>query len=119
MDPLANVGGCPNEWQELTNDPEQTKYEAGDMVSLNGLVYKCNSDPYSEHCGSAGYQPEEDVASKSPESLFYSLSLFSQYYKLTDFNFLSQLLGHGSKHGHSLATVQEQLNQLWHLILRH
>ena len=75
MDPLANVGGCPNEWEEWTNDPEQTKYEAGDMVSLNGLVYKCKSDPYSEHCGSVGYQPEEDIASKSPEVLFYSLSL--------------------------------------------
>jgi len=77
MDPLANVGGCPNEWQEWTNDPEQTKYEAGDMVSLNGLVYKCNSDPYSEHCGSAGYQPEEDIASKSREVLFYLLYLLS------------------------------------------
>ena len=73
MDPLANVGGCPNEWQEWTNDPEQTKYEAGDMVSLNGLVYKCKS----ALCSSAGFQPEEDVAGKSREVLFYPLYLLS------------------------------------------
>ena len=77
MDSLANVGGCPNEWEEWTNVPGQTKYEKGDIVSLNGLVYKCNSSPYSEHCGSAGYQPEEDVASKSREVLLSSLNTTS------------------------------------------
>ena len=73
MDPLANVGGCPNEWEEWTNVPGQTQYEEGDMVSLNGLVYKCKS----ALCSSAGFQPEEDVAGKSREVLFYPLYLLS------------------------------------------
>jgi len=60
MDPLANVGGCPNEWEEWTNVPGQTKYEEGDLVTLNGLVYKCKSSL----CSSTGFQPEEDVAGK-------------------------------------------------------
>ena len=84
MDPLANVGGCPEEWQEWTNVPGQTKYEEGDTVSLNGLVYECKS----ALCSSAGFQPEEDVAGTCPE-MCPTLSIFSQHYKLTDFVSLS------------------------------
>jgi len=34
MDPLANVGGCPSEWEEWTNVPGQTKYEEGDLLRI-------------------------------------------------------------------------------------
>lgn len=47
---LANLGGCPSEWEPLT-------YEAGDVVSSEGLVFACKSWPEGAHCGQAGYAP--------------------------------------------------------------
>jgi len=59
---LVDWGGCPPEWDaSITSDPDTT-YEAGDAISLNGLVYKCKGWPYSGHCGQDGYKPKEDPA---------------------------------------------------------
>lgn len=57
---LRFVSGCPEEWSESTG--EVSAYDEGDMVSLNGLVFRCRSCPYCRHCGQAGYEPLEDQA---------------------------------------------------------
>ena len=45
--PYVDWGGCPPEWEaSIPSDPDTT-YEAGDTISLNGLVYKCKGWPYS------------------------------------------------------------------------
>lgn len=44
---LIEWPGCPPEWELISSDPDSTKYEPGDVISLNGLVYKCNPWPFS------------------------------------------------------------------------
>ena len=44
---LVDWGGYPPEWEaSIPSDPDTT-YEAGDTISLNGLVYECKGWPYS------------------------------------------------------------------------
>lgn len=50
-DVLEDMGGCPSEFDG------SDKYEAGDQVSQDGLVYACREWPYSEHCSQDGYNP--------------------------------------------------------------
>jgi len=49
---LADVGGCPQEYVYVET---QDNYKAGDRVSVNRLVYKCNDSMYN--CGQAGNHP--------------------------------------------------------------
>ena len=49
---LTDMGGCPSKWVKGAN-----KYEEGDKVSAEGLVFECRTFPYSLHCGQDGYEP--------------------------------------------------------------
>eukprot|EP00985_Skeletonema_marinoi_P015996 scaffold8455_cov147-Skeletonema_marinoi.AAC.1 len=53
----ANVGGCPDEFEEGTD------YEEGDKMSIvadgedYGKIYKCKGWPYTGHCKSEAFSP--------------------------------------------------------------
>lgn len=55
-DVLEDMGACPDEWEERSGT-DDNKYEEGDRITANGLVFECRMWPYSGHCGQAGYQP--------------------------------------------------------------
>eukprot|EP00578_Thalassiosira_sp_NH16_P012582 CAMPEP_0181104086 /NCGR_PEP_ID=MMETSP1071-20121207/15229_1 /TAXON_ID=35127 /ORGANISM="Thalassiosira sp., Strain NH16" /LENGTH=546 /DNA_ID=CAMNT_0023187239 /DNA_START=243 /DNA_END=1879 /DNA_ORIENTATION=+ len=70
---LIKWPGCPPEWKlSLSSDPS-TEYEAGDAISLNGLVYTCKQWPYSGHCGQTGYMPKEDPATPGAWKIAWTL----------------------------------------------
>ncbi|EJK76968.1 hypothetical protein THAOC_01236, partial [Thalassiosira oceanica] len=54
---LVDMGGCPAGWEEGAN-----KYEEDDYVSADGLVFQCQSWPYSTLCGQVGFKPLNDPA---------------------------------------------------------
>jgi len=41
---------CPDKWME-------TIYDAGDVVSADGIVFQCMPEPFSLQCGQKGYNP--------------------------------------------------------------
>jgi hypothetical protein len=47
-----DVGGCPDEYVV------STKYEEGDRVVVDGIVYKCRSWPNSAFCSMQGFEPD-------------------------------------------------------------
>lgn len=53
---LLDEGGCPTEYKSGVD-----RYEEGDTISKDGLVYKCREWPNSQHCSQAGYEPAVDV----------------------------------------------------------
>ena len=52
---LTDQNGCPDAWEAGVN-----KYEEGDKIAKGGLVYQCNTFPYSGFCGQIGYEPMPD-----------------------------------------------------------
>lgn len=49
---LQDVGGCPDEYVA------STKYEEGNRVVVDGIVYKCRSWPNSAFCSMQGFEPD-------------------------------------------------------------
>jgi len=50
---LPDAGGCPGAWEAGGVD----KYEGGDLVGTNGLVFSCKEWPDSARCAQPGYEP--------------------------------------------------------------
>jgi hypothetical protein len=48
---LVTFGGCPSEYSTSVH------YKAGDLVSSNGVVFRCRPFPYSSWCSHDGYAP--------------------------------------------------------------
>ncbi|KAL3783743.1 hypothetical protein HJC23_004862 [Cyclotella cryptica] len=49
---LKDVGGCPDEYVV------SSKYEEGDRVVVEGIVYQCRSWPNSAFCSMHGFEPD-------------------------------------------------------------
>ena len=60
---LNVVGGCPGEYTK------EGVYDEGDMVSLNGIVYKCNPFPFSAWCSHDDYAPDSKAGEDAWEVL--------------------------------------------------
>ena len=50
---LTDLGGCPEDWSTKS---DSDRYEEGDRVASQGLVYQCKAWPMSGHCRQAGYK---------------------------------------------------------------
>jgi len=55
---LTRTGACPGAFSS------STKYNAGDEVSKEGLVYTCKPYPYGGWCSVSGYEPGEGAAGR-------------------------------------------------------
>ena len=60
---LTMFGGCPGEYSK------SGVYDGGDLVSLNGIVYRCNPFPYSAWCSHDDYTPDSKVGEDAWEVL--------------------------------------------------
>jgi hypothetical protein len=61
----ANVGGCPEEYDEVAVAANTAKYKEGDKVSVTpageayGKVYQCKAWPMGAYCAQAEYSPAD------------------------------------------------------------
>ena len=55
-DILPDEGGCPSVYDS------GIRYDKGDKVSKDGLVYQCKVLPFGLHCSQAGYEPNTNLA---------------------------------------------------------
>jgi hypothetical protein len=70
------VGGCPEEFVS------GVKYEEGDKVSIDRVVYVCREWPRSEMCKQIGYEPDGSYSEQAWNRLGYCEGKFNSVFSM-------------------------------------